>query len=905
MRRLSSLLGATLVALLFLTAAAPGSLLAQGTVRGRVTDETGAPLSGAQITIQDTDLGALSDDGGRYSISGVPAGSYTVQASLIGHQTKTARIQVGQGLTVTQDFVLATQAVRAQEIRVIGSRAMHTAAEELPVPVDVYTTEAIQSTGTTETTMILQQLSPSVNFPHQTVADGTDADRPFTLRGLSPDHTLVLINGHRRHPTALVHRLGSGIQEGSSGVDMNAIPANAISRMEVLRDGAAAQYGSDAIAGVVNLVLKSGVRAPEFTYRVGGHVTNGFENDGLTNDVLGSVGVPILGGSLDLFGEYRYSNPTNRAGADPRDQITTGDGDQVVDGKVVQKNNPVSQPNHHWGDGKAEDALIWWNGAVPLGGKTQAQGGTELYTYGGYSHRNATGQGFYRRAMDSRNWPQIYPEGFLPTFSDPVEDLQISGGFRGNVGGWDWDWNANYGRNRFDFNIIHSLNVSLGPTIPPNQTSFFAGSEILNQYTSSLDVSRAFEVGMAGGPLNVAWGALYRRENYQVIPGEPNSYILGPSPNQYGGDAAPGSQVFPGFEPASAADASRTNLGGYVDIEAPFTEKFLADIAGRYEHYSDFGSTVSGKLALRFQPNRRWTFRAAVSNGFRAPNLSQEYFSKVSTIFQTDPNTGETVPYEVGLFRVGSDVAQALGARPLDNESSLNLSGGLAVSPIDNLTITADGFYIRIYNRIILSGTLSGPTIESLVAPYGAQQAQFFSNAIDTKTYGIDATANYRKNLDNGGTLALTGSFNWTQNRLVGDVSNPPELAGLQEQIFGFQAQTALESEHPATITKANMQYSQGRFDTSLGMTYYGSLLVADSDPTQVQKLSPKALWDASVGVRIFSHAKITVGGRNIFDTYPDLTIPVNSFNGIFRYPRSSPFGFNGRYIYAETRITL
>ncbi|MDP2529828.1 MAG: TonB-dependent receptor [Candidatus Palauibacterales bacterium] len=904
MRRLQSVFGTVLVALL-LIAAGPRPGLAQGTVQGRVTDQDGKPLSGAQVTVKGTQLGALTNDAGRYSISGVPAGTYTVQAELIGHGTKTARVRVGEGLTATQDFVLSTQAVRAQEIRVIGSRAYHTAAEELPVPVDVYTTEAIQSTGTTETSMILQQLSPSVNFPHQTVADGTDASRPFTLRGLSPDHTLVLINGHRRHPTALVHRLGSGIQEGSSGVDMNAIPSNSISRMEVLRDGAAAQYGSDAIAGVVNLVLKSGVRPPEFTYRVGGYVTNGFKNDGLTNDVLGSYGLPIAGGSLDIFGEYRYSNPTNRAGADPRDQITAGDGDQVVDGKVVQQNNPVPQPNHHWGDGKAEDALIWWNGAVPLGGKTQQRGGTEFYTYGGYSHRNATGNGFYRRAMDSRNWPQIYPMGFLPEFSDPVEDLQVSGGFRGVVDGWNWDFDANYGRNRFDFNIVNSLNVSLGPNIPPNQTSFFAGSELLNQYTASLDVSKAFEAGLAGGPLNVAWGGAVRRENYQVIPGEPNSYILGPSPNQFGGAAAPGSQVFPGFEPASAADASRTNVGGYVDVELPFSQQFLADVAGRYEHYSDFGSTVSGKLAMRYQPSRRVTLRAAISNGFRAPNLAQEYFSKISTIFQTDPNTGLTVPYEVGLFRVGSDVAKALGAKPLKNERSLNLSGGMAVSPVDNLTLTADAFFIKIWDRIILSGNLSGPVIEALVAPYGAQQAAFFSNAIDTKTYGVDVTANYRVLLDNGGTLQLTGSFNWTQNRLVGTVRNPPELAGLQDEIFGFSARTALESEHPATITKARMQYSQGKFDTSLGMTYYGSLLVADTDPTQVQKLSPKALWDASVGFQFLPQIKLTVGGRNLFDTYPDLTIPVNSFNGIFRYPRSSPFGFNGRFVYAETQITL
>ncbi|MGD8426287.1 MAG: TonB-dependent receptor [Balneolaceae bacterium] len=872
------------------------------TIRGTVTDANGQALAGANILLIESSQGAATDTDGAYEIDNIDPGTYTIRVTFVGFQRIQQKITLEAGQTLTKDFAMKATSVMGEDITVVvGSRAQHTAADELAVPVDIFTPEQITTLGTTETSQILEKVAPSVNFPHQTVADGTDAVRPFTLRGLSPDHTLVLINGKRRHPTALVHRLGSGIQEGSSGVDLNAIPSNAIGSMQVLRDGAAAQYGSDAIAGVVNVVLKSGAIAPRFTGKIGEYAPDSYDADGATYDITGEYGLNLNDkGFLNVFGQYRYRNPTNRAGADPRDQVVAGDADVVdANGNVTQKNNPVPQPNHHWGDGKAEDAYIWWNGEYTI----DEDSNTKLYSFGGYSHRNSLAQGFYRRSMDSRNWPSIYPIGFLPNFDTPVVDYSASLGLKGQWGEWNYDLNSVYGYNNFEFNITNSLNASLGPNIPPNQTSFYAGAEALKQWDNTLDFYRSVDIGLAK-PMNVALGASFRYENFLVDPGEPASYEKGSFDNQNGGDAAPGAQVFPGFTPQSKVDESRTNLSLYADLEANLTEEFLVNVAGRFESYSDFGETAIGKLALRYQPAEAITFRSAISTGFRAPNLSQQYFSKVSTIFQTGPSGG-TIPYEVGLFRTDSDVAKALGAKPLTDEKSVNISGGLAVTPVSNLTLTADYYFVRINDRIILSGTLSGPEIEALVSPFGAQRAQYFSNAIDTRTQGIDITGNYRVNLNSSSTLNFNGSFNYNKTDIIGQVQNPPQLEGFEEQIFGFEARTKLTKEHPETKARLTARYKNNRFNAMLSGTRYGKVVDADDTPSQVQTLSSKVLFDLEAGYQIVDAIKLSVGANNIFDIFPDKTIDANNFLGIFPYPRSSPWGFNGRFIYSKVEITL
>src|SRR5699024_4793176 len=399
----------------------------QATLRGTILDTNEEPLAGANVLLMESSQGAASDADGRFEIDNIEPGSYTLRITFVGYQTLETDISFESGEVVDRNFTLQPRSVVGEEITVtVGSRASHTAADELAVPVDVFTAADLEKTGTTEVGMMLQQVSPSVNFPRQTVADGMDALRSFTMRGLSPDHTLVLINGKRRHKSALVNRLGSGIQKGSSPVDMNAIPSSAIKRMEVLRDGAAAQYGSDAIAGVVNIELKDRPLPLTVEYQLGGHATDDYSNDGTTHDISASYGLPVgKEGHINLFGEIRYRDPTNRAGPDPRDQITEGDADIVLDmdgdgvNEVTEKNNPVSQPNFHWGNGESNNYYLWTDAAVPVGESA------EVYAFGGYSYRNALGKGFYRRSLDGRNWPQIYPKGFLPEFD--VNTIDYSG----------------------------------------------------------------------------------------------------------------------------------------------------------------------------------------------------------------------------------------------------------------------------------------------------------------------------------------------------------------------------------------------------------------------------------------------------------------------------------------------
>src|SRR5437660_6033200 len=451
---------------------APAALAAQGaTVRGRVADKAGAPLAHAEVSIDGTVLRASTSATGAYTITGVPSGTRTVRARLLGYVQATAQVMVAGGQTVDQNFALQAQAIGLAPIDVVvGSHARHTAAEELAVPVDVYSSAELARQGTTETSQILQAVAPSVNFPHQSVTDATDIQRPFTLRGLSPDQTLVLVNGWRRHQTALVNNFTYGMGAGSSGVDLNTMPQSALDRIEVLRDGASAQYGSDAIAGGVNLVMKEGQFTPYVNVDAGRYAPRNYSADGTTVDVNGGWGIGLGRGSLALFGEFLDRQPTNRAYADQFEDAGTGVPDSIDShGQVVIKRNPVEQPSGHWGDGLEKDVLTMANFRMPLNEARTS----ELYAFGGYSFRRGTGNGYRRCAVDcasfitGRAWPQIYPLGYLPEFHPDVKDYSVAGGFRGATHGWSVDLGASFGHNDFKYNLRNTSNVSLGPCLSP------------------------------------------------------------------------------------------------------------------------------------------------------------------------------------------------------------------------------------------------------------------------------------------------------------------------------------------------------------------------------------------------------------------------------------------------------
>ena len=912
-----------------------------GTIRGHVADSAGAALARVAVSIDAIGARTTTDVQGNYEIRGVPAGTYTVRVRLLGYVPQSVQVTVSDVQPTRHDFSMRVQPISLAPVDVVvGSRARHTAAQELAVPVDVFNADDIKRQGTTETSQVLQQLAPSVNFPHQSVTDAGDIVRPFTLRGLSPDQTLVLVNGWRQHQTALVNNFTYGMGAGSSGVDLNTIPQSAIDRMEVLRDGASAQYGSDAIAGVVNLVMKEGPFTPYLNVDAGRYTPRDYPDDGTTVDVNSGWGVGLGRGSLGLFGEFLDRQPTNRAWADPGDNSVTSQFDSVNSkGQVVLKRNPVPQPSSHWGDGLEKDILTFANFRMPLN-ETRT---SEVYAFGGYSFRHGTGNAYRRYGNNSRNWPDIYPLGFLPEFSPHVTDYSAAGGWRGAAGGWSVDLGASFGHNHFDYDLSNTLNASLGPclTLNPcaqpapgpdgiagtgdeiaNQTSFYAGRLLREEFITQGNVTKSVNLGMRA-PVNLALGAAFRRERYRIEAGELASYINGRDSTQSGGgfDASvSGSQGFPGFTPSDTSDRHRTNFAGYLDAETELTSQLLADVAGRFEHYSDFGSRVTGKLALRYQPSKELTLRGAASTGFRAPGISQEYFSKVVT------NVIAGVPVQVGIFPVSTRAPQVLGAKPLRDETSLNLSGGFAFSPMGNITFTADYFYIKIDHRIMLSATfLQDSTIRILVDSgiTGIGALQYFTNGLDTKTQGVDLTANWRVPDVGGGALDWTAAVNWTKNEITKVNPLPPIFQGTGESgLIDSVTYIGITQERPDWRGTLTAQYSLSRFHALARGSYYGKF--SSAQPGYCDRCrdtyGSKTLFDAEMGYR-FNGVDLSVGVRNLFDTYPDqptaqtLVDPNdpsqgtaqqwNNNYGVFPWAAASPFGYNGRYIYTRASIPL
>ena len=889
----------SLLILLTLLCSATAAAQEPTVVTGRITtQDDGLPLPGATVSIPALNSSALTDADGRYrlTIPAAQANGRTVElrVTFTGQPPKSLQIKLAPG-TVTQDLAIGLSF--AEEITV-GSRAVGAAAEKA-VPIDILTSKQIEATGATQTMEVIQALAPSFNFPRPTVSDGTDSVRPATLRGLGPDQVLVLINGKRRHQTALIH-INSTIGRGSTGVDLNAIPVSAIERIEILRDGAAAQYGSDAIAGVINIVLKWTARPVSVSFKAGGNKgsfteVNGTQrdfSDGGTIDTSGSGGWKIGHGTVSLAGEFRDRKGTNRAGYDSRDQLAAGDAGR----------NAVSQPNTHWGDAKTRDGLLFANAELPF---SKAQN-TTFYAFGGWGRRTGQHGGNFRRAIDATDWRTIYPLGFLPLIEPTIVDASGTAGVRGTRSGWFWDASGQLGHNRIDYDITHSLNVSLGPAVPPNKTEFYSGALAFNQFVGNFDVTRQVAVGLAG-PLNVAFGAQWLRENYRIIAGEPDSYRFGGSLNQFGtAPGTPGAQVFPGFRPSNEVDVSRNNAAAYVDVEGDFTKMLRIGLAGRYEHYSDFGGTADGKVTARLQLDRRFVIRGAVSTGFRAPSLGQSYFSTISTNFLLDPATGQFLPQEVATFPVASNEARALGATALTPEQSRHYSGGLVVNPVRGLDVTADFYRIDIDDRIVFSDNFTGARIVEFLKPFGAAtSARFFTNAIDTQTKGTDLTVSYLKTLD-AGSVRLALGYNHTSTKVARILPTPPQLVGLENTLFS--------SVPPADIEKRRYECAQPKDSLRLTGDWQWQRLgvvVRESQFGEYCSLEAvnqifEAEWvtDLEFNYRI-PKAVLGFGVQNLTNTFPDKLLPVPAFNNIRTFPRNSPFGFNGRYFYGKITVTF
>ena len=912
-----------LAAGLLIAAASTQPLTAQtGTLQGRVTDTTGTVIVGAMVTVDQTSLRTTASSRGSYTLNGVPTGQRVLRVRSLGFAPESLVVSVTAGNVTTTDVTLrASRQQLASVLVVVGSRAKHTAAEELAVPVDVYTVDEIARAGSTETAQVLANLSPSVNFPKQAVTDATEVVRPFTLRGLSPDHSLVLINGVRRHQTSILNVFSNGSAPGSSGVDLNAFPSSAVERIEVLRDGASTQYGSDAIAGVVNLVLREGQFSPFINASIGQYRPGGnYPNDGTAKDVNGGVGLGLGRGSLSLFAQVLDRQSTNRACPDGSFPDINGVADSVANCQVIVKRTGVPQPNVHWGDGLERDVHTFANFKMPL---TDA-GTTELYAFGGYSDREGTGNGFFRKPTNSRNWSQIYPLGFLPEFHPTVIDYSAAGGIRTNSMGWAMDFGTSYGFNSFDFNLRNTLNSSLGPSLStptapgpdgvlgtsddpgiPNQTSFAAGGLRKGEFNLTANISRLMNLGLPS-EVNVAIGAAFRRESYEVIAGELASYINGYHKTaDSSGIAQGGSSVFQGFAPSDASTNDRTNFGGYVDLETNLTTNLLANVAGRFESYSDFGEKVTGKLAMRYQATPALVFRGAASTGFRAPGLAQSWYSHTTTAIQNG------VLVEIGNFPVTHRASRIFGAKPLKEETSSNFSGGLAWSPTRNINLTLDAYRITIKDRILLGATFDGSSdrvVADILADSGLSLiagVQFPTNALDTKTDGLDVAANWMLPALRG-TFDFTAALNWTKNKITRVDPIPEILEGTGSSYTSALDPViinAIERNRPSRRSSFTTNYSAGRWRVMGRASDYGSF--RDGSLDGLENFSAKVLVDTEIGYR-FDAITLALGSNNLFNTFPDeVKVDANTNNGTFIWPGSSPFGYNGRYVYLRTEIQL
>ncbi len=1005
-----------LVALLsFITAHAQN-----GTLQGTVKDASGNYLTGASITIQgNATKGSSTDNTGHYSISLQP-GTYTVTVSHVNFTPASNSVVISAGATTNNDVVLSS--IGDLTTVVVGSRAPRRVNTETPVPVDVLNMgELNKSVPQANINQILNLVAPSFTSNPATVADGTDHIDPAQLRGLGPDQVLVLLNGKRRHTSSLVNVNGTP-GRGSVGTDLNAIPAFAIDRIEVLRDGASAQYGSDAIAGVINVVMKKNINKFTASLYGGGNLARGANDfrggiDGQQYqlDMNYGIGVGKKGGFVNLTGslvtrqgtsratdfngklfnvynaiEQRaaaggtnlsslFSNITNTPNQsqiislikqyapsvsylsaslqnDIQLATTIADmqkllGADVTNNELAYRGLQRRDFNMRVGQSELQSGQLFMNTQLPINSNAT------FYTFGGYGVRHGNAAGFYRNPTQNRTSTQIYLNGFLPEIVSDITDASLAVGVRGRFNNWNYDLSNTLGNNQFKYHVENSANATMGVSSP---TDFYAGKLGFTQNTANLDLSRGFDV-WAG--LNLAFGAEFRAENYKISAGDQASYekydINGQPatattaanllPTDFFGAVRPGgAQVFPGFRPENALSKNRTSGAGYIDVEVNPTKRWLLNAALRYENYSDFGGTLNYKFATRVKITEGLNFRAAIATGFRAPSLQQKYFNSTATQFLGG------IPYEVGTFTNESKAAELLGIPELKKEDSYSYSAGFTYKvPNTNLTFTIDGYFVKIKNRIVLTGQFARPSgtptgdlliLQQQFDSANATAATFFTNAINTESKGIDFIISNRFKFDKFSLKTdLAGTISKT-NR-VGDIMGSPLLVstGNLNNYFNEASRVYLESAVPRTKISLMNTLTFGKWEVFMRQTFFG--MVEDPNTADVNgdgivqgswinsqfiatehpKYDARTITDLSIGYEINKRWRVTVGANNVFDLYPDKnlktqtaatpavnggygtagTIDLSNFNQ-FEFSRNvSQFGFNGRFIFARIGFTL
>lgn len=899
--RAKAVLGNTLAVLGFLLAFSYHAH-AQNRLQGTATfGDPKKPISGVNVQISGAAVrrqGAITNSAGAYTII-APAGTYTLTAKLIGAKTFTKTVTITADAPTTVDIALEEEEILLSErVVVVGSRSAGGFTKiATPVPVDIVPLEVVGKLGQPEISQTLHFVAPSFHSVTQSQTDGNDHVDFASLRGLGADQTLVLVNGKRRHTSALTH-FGDNVGQGVSATDVNTIPVAAVERVEVLRDGAAAQYGSDAIAGILNFVLKSSTNELNVS-ALGGLTSRG---DGQNIRVDANYGFKLGDdGFVNITAEWRHREPTNRVGrwtgnVYRGNLFNFGDfgangeynsrADSAEDARLIQQNGFNRDNVQRIGDSRQRNFTLFVNAAKPLAPNL------ELYAFASGNLRNGDATAFYRFPADADvSNTAIFPNGYLPLIVTSIFDNAVTIGLRGSNAGWNYDVSASNGSNTFDFGVQNTINASNRTS---RQTSFDAGGTNSGQTNLRLETSKLFkELGFAES-LNAAFGAEIRQERYGIRAGEEASW------QNYGRntDYRSGSQGFPGYQPQNAGSWSRLNIGAFTDAELNFTKDFLLGAAGRFENYSDFGTNLSGKVTARYKFADVLALRGAVQSGFRAPTLQQIYTNKITTIFVANR------PVNSGVFNNTSNVAQALGIEKLKAETSVSYSLGLTVEPLDRLTLTADAYLINVANRIVASGQLSRSDIPGVDAALrgipDVNTVQFLTNAIDTRTRGLDIVLDYTLPLGDG-TLALTGVANFTETIIVGDIRKPASIGNAD--LFNKQERSWIENARPANKFIVSARYAIGDFAVLARTTRFGEVQSINLfGPDEVLP----AAWvsDANISYT-FGSVTLSLGGNNIFNTFPPIQDYNNTYFGIFSYSRVAPFGTRGATWYAGLSLRI
>lgn len=867
-------------------------------IRGTTQDKSGNPMIGANITLFGEGKGITSDEGGNFELM-VTQGRHSIRASYVGYQPITKEFEVDGYDNIALNFEFKKH-LKLEEILVVGNRFLPKTLQETAVPVDVVNQERLSQSNQSELAQVLQYETPSFHSATQTISDGTDHVDPISLKGLGPDQVLVLVNGKRRHFSSLVNVNGT-VGRGSVGTDLNAIPLVAIEKVEILKDGAAALYGSDAIGGVINLQLKEQVDQGHI--QINSSITEA--GDGEQFSLSSHFGLKTLkDGHTNITFYFQNRAAINRSGAyegiifgDSRDEDS-----RLID-EFFEQTGFGNQRVMSAGNSALTNTGLFLNMGLPIGNNFR------FYNHSSFNYRHGEANGFYRFPFQKAKQSGLYPMGFSPQIQTNIFDFSTVFGVKGRIDDWQIDFSNNTGQNSFGFHINNSNNASLGLKSP---TSADAGGFAYLQNLLNIDVTRK---GIWDLPINVAFGSEFRLEKYSQKEGEEVSWQ---NYGEYTNDGIPkdaGFQVFRGFRPENAIQKFRNNVGFYGEVEGEVNKKWLLALAGRFEKYSDFGSNISWKMSSRYRIKPTLTIRSTFNTGFRAPSLQQNYFSSYSLQFL--PVGGEIIATQVAHDNHDSPIVRRLEIPNLRPEISNNFSIGFATQPINNLTFTLDAYHIMIKNRVVLSGQISPKAddtqLKNILTSSGVDRIQFFTNGINTKTKGLDARLNYEK-LFSRSRLNLFMGLHVNETKVSQHASPTALLQQYQSAIFSREEVARLERGQPASklILSGNYQFKKWSFlfrNTRFGSVQYihpadGSIAnwifneYSGQFATRDQVFSAKWISDIDISMQIAKSFKMTLAVNNIFNIYPDKHQHfANTNNGVLQYSRRvQQFGVRGRW---------